>query len=132
MLNPAMAELTSKERLQPSLLDRLTDDEPDKTQESRDQRVLSANRLRECVRLGTCGVRIVTRVVRESGGGGAADSSASSLGDGRSPLSQARQAKANMISTRLTKKPRCSARGPRSASIWPGVDASSCSPSGVP
>lgn len=37
MLNPAMAELTSKERLQPSLLDRLTDDEPDKTQESRDQ-----------------------------------------------------------------------------------------------
>ncbi len=29
-----MAELTTKERLQPSLLDRLTDDEPDKTQES--------------------------------------------------------------------------------------------------
>ena len=44
-----MAELTSKERLQPSLLDRLTDDEPDQQQESRDQRVLSANRLRECV-----------------------------------------------------------------------------------
>ena len=44
-----MAELTSKERLQPSLLDRLTDDEPAQQQESRDQRVLSANRLRECV-----------------------------------------------------------------------------------
>jgi type VI secretion system protein ImpF len=44
-----MAELTPKERLQPSLLDRLTDDEPDQQQESRDQRVLSANRLRECV-----------------------------------------------------------------------------------
>ncbi|MFZ4791406.1 MAG: type VI secretion system baseplate subunit TssE [Candidatus Competibacteraceae bacterium] len=44
-----MAELTSKERLQPSLLDRLTDDEPDQQQESRDQRVLSTNRLRECV-----------------------------------------------------------------------------------
>jgi type VI secretion system protein ImpF len=44
-----MAELTSKERLQPSLLDRLTDDEPDQQHESRDQRVLSANRLRECV-----------------------------------------------------------------------------------
>lgn len=44
-----MAELTPKERLQPSLLDRLTDDEPEKPQESRDRRVLSTNRLRECV-----------------------------------------------------------------------------------
>lgn len=44
-----MAELTTQERLQPSLLDRLTDDEPDKTVESRDQRVISASRLRECV-----------------------------------------------------------------------------------
>jgi type VI secretion system protein ImpF len=45
-----MAELTPKERLQPSLLDRLTDDEPDTTQESRQRRVLSPNRLRESVR----------------------------------------------------------------------------------
>ncbi|HEY8946629.1 MAG TPA: type VI secretion system baseplate subunit TssE [Polyangiaceae bacterium] len=45
-----MAELTPKERLQPSLLDRLTDDEPDRTQESRERRVLSPNRLRESVR----------------------------------------------------------------------------------
>ena len=44
-----MADLTPKDRLQPSLLDRLTDDEPDKKQESREKRVLSANRLRECV-----------------------------------------------------------------------------------
>jgi len=44
-----MAELTQKERLQPSLLDRLTDDEPDKTVESREQRVLSLRRLREGV-----------------------------------------------------------------------------------
>lgn len=44
-----MAELTPKERLQPSLLDRLTDDEPDRLQESRDKRVLSMSRLRECV-----------------------------------------------------------------------------------
>ncbi len=44
-----MAELTSKERLQPSLLDRLTDDEPDQAQESREKRVLSTIRLRECV-----------------------------------------------------------------------------------
>ncbi len=44
-----MAELTPKERLQPSLLDRLTDDEPDKQQESRDKRVLSMTRLRESV-----------------------------------------------------------------------------------
>jgi len=45
-----MAELTQKERLQPSLLDRLTDDQPDQRQESREKRVLSPSRLRECVR----------------------------------------------------------------------------------
>ena len=44
-----MAELTTKERLQPSLLDRLTDNAPDKKQESRDQRVLSTKKLREGV-----------------------------------------------------------------------------------
>ncbi|MDW2982047.1 MAG: type VI secretion system baseplate subunit TssE [Rhodanobacter sp.] len=44
-----MAELTTQERLQPSLLDRLTDDEPDKLEESRDKRVISATRLRDCV-----------------------------------------------------------------------------------
>jgi type VI secretion system protein ImpF len=45
-----MAELTQKERLQPSLLDRLTDDNREQSQESRDKRVLSPARLRECVR----------------------------------------------------------------------------------
>ena len=44
-----MAELTVRERLQPSLLDRLTDDEPDKRVESRQQRVISIERLRQCV-----------------------------------------------------------------------------------
>jgi type VI secretion system protein ImpF len=44
-----MAELTTQERLQPSLLDRLTDDEPGKLEESRDKRVISATRLRDCV-----------------------------------------------------------------------------------
>jgi type VI secretion system protein ImpF len=44
-----VAELSQKERLQPSLLDRLVDDEPDKLQESREQRVLSINKLRQCV-----------------------------------------------------------------------------------
>jgi type VI secretion system protein ImpF len=44
-----LAELSLKERLQPSLLDRLTDLEPDKTQESRDRRVFSVARLRESV-----------------------------------------------------------------------------------
>lgn len=44
-----MADLTPGERLQPSLLDRLTDDEPDKQAESRDKRVLSVPRLRESV-----------------------------------------------------------------------------------
>jgi type VI secretion system protein ImpF len=44
-----MAELTPKERLQPSLLDRLTDDEPDKQQEPREKRVLSMRKLRQSV-----------------------------------------------------------------------------------
>src|SRR6478609_4678955 len=46
----AMAELAPKERLQPSLLDRLTDDEPERQVESRDKRVLSLDRLRAGVR----------------------------------------------------------------------------------
>ena len=44
-----MAELTQQERLQPCLLDRITDDAPEKLQESRDQRVVSLRRLREGV-----------------------------------------------------------------------------------
>lgn len=44
-----MAELTPSERLQPSLLDRLTDEEPAQSQESRNRRVLSIQRLRESV-----------------------------------------------------------------------------------
>jgi type VI secretion system protein ImpF len=44
-----VAELVQQERLQPSLLDRLTDDEPGRPSESREQRVLSMSRLRESV-----------------------------------------------------------------------------------
>jgi len=44
-----MAELSLKERLQPALLDRLTDDEPEKKLESREQRVLTLAKLRNCV-----------------------------------------------------------------------------------
>jgi type VI secretion system protein ImpF len=44
-----MAELIPRERLQPSLLDRLTDDEPQRQEESREQRVLSVRRLRDGV-----------------------------------------------------------------------------------
>ncbi|MFC0396990.1 type VI secretion system baseplate subunit TssE [Paraburkholderia rhizosphaerae] len=44
-----MAELTPQERLQPSLLDRLTDPHPEQPDESREQRVITAARLRECV-----------------------------------------------------------------------------------
>jgi len=44
-----LAELTPQERLQPSLLDRLTDDEPGSTKESREKRVLSMRRLRASV-----------------------------------------------------------------------------------
>jgi type VI secretion system protein ImpF len=41
-----VAELTPQEKLQPALLDRLTDDEPDRKVESREQRVLSVQRLK--------------------------------------------------------------------------------------
>jgi type VI secretion system protein ImpF len=44
-----MAELTPQDRLQPALLDRLTDLEPDVRVESRDKRVISLRRLREFV-----------------------------------------------------------------------------------
>jgi type VI secretion system protein ImpF len=42
-------ELTPQERLQPALLDRLTDDEPGTTQEPRERRVMSKRRLRQAV-----------------------------------------------------------------------------------
>lgn len=45
-----MAELTHKERLQPSLLDRLTDEDPAQRAEARDRRMLSPSQLRESVR----------------------------------------------------------------------------------
>ena len=44
-----MAELLPQERLQPSLLDRLTDDSPDAREEARDKRVLSINQMRASV-----------------------------------------------------------------------------------
>ena len=44
-----MPDLTPLERLQPCLLDRLTDDEPDKTEESRTQRVISQSRYKRGV-----------------------------------------------------------------------------------
>jgi type VI secretion system protein ImpF len=44
-----MAELPAQERLQPSLLDRLTDEEPDKKVESAEKRVLSKAQLRQAV-----------------------------------------------------------------------------------
>jgi type VI secretion system protein ImpF len=44
-----MADLTPSERLQPCLLDRLTDDEPDAKRESRDRRVFSLRQVREAV-----------------------------------------------------------------------------------
>lgn len=44
-----MAELTPLERLQPALLDRLCDDEPQRQVESRERRVLSRNQLRQAV-----------------------------------------------------------------------------------
>lgn len=44
-----MAELTPLERLQPALLDRLSDDAPDKTQETREARLITRQKLRAAV-----------------------------------------------------------------------------------
>lgn len=45
-----MPELTPQERLQPALLDRLTDDDPTNRQpEPRERRIINANRLRQAV-----------------------------------------------------------------------------------
>lgn len=44
-----MAELAPRDRLQPSLLDRLTDDEPDTQVEARERRVLNMRHLRDGV-----------------------------------------------------------------------------------
>jgi type VI secretion system protein ImpF len=44
-----MPELTPLERLQPALLDRLSDDAPDKTQEPREARVITRQKLRTAV-----------------------------------------------------------------------------------
>lgn len=44
-----MAELSLEERLQPSLIDRLTDDEPSAKEEARSVRVMSVNRLKRSV-----------------------------------------------------------------------------------
>ena len=44
-----MPELTPQDRLQPALLDRLTDEQPDKTQETRERRVMSKAQLKQAV-----------------------------------------------------------------------------------
>ncbi|WP_310385757.1 type VI secretion system baseplate subunit TssE [Roseateles sp.] len=44
-----MAQLRARDRLQPALLDRLTDDEPDALHESSETRVIGRNQLREMV-----------------------------------------------------------------------------------
>lgn len=44
-----MAELALQDRLQPALLDRLADDEPDKKTEPRENRIVTKNKLRQGV-----------------------------------------------------------------------------------
>ncbi len=48
-MRPPMADKTLSERLQPSLLDRLTDSEPGNPKETRDDRVIDVVRLREII-----------------------------------------------------------------------------------
>jgi type VI secretion system protein ImpF len=60
-----MAELTPQERLQPALLDRLTDDEPDRKQEPREKRVITKQRLRQAVLRDLAWLFNATRPFRE-------------------------------------------------------------------
>jgi type VI secretion system protein ImpF len=59
-----------QDRLQPALLDRLADDEPDKKHEAREARVISKTRLRQCVLRDLAWLFNATRL--ESGSGFAA------------------------------------------------------------
>ena len=53
-----MADLNITERLQPSLLDRLTDDAPEATSEARHDRVIDIDRLRDIIRRDLSWLRI--------------------------------------------------------------------------
>lgn len=64
-----MAELAPRERLQPSLLDRLTDDEPDSAVEARERRVLSLRTLRESVLRDLAWLLNTTNLFSSTGGG---------------------------------------------------------------
>jgi type VI secretion system protein ImpF len=67
-----MAEqLTPQERLQPALLDRLTDDEPDKKLEPRESRVLSKARMRQAVLRDLAWLFNATRLERDGNMAGA-------------------------------------------------------------
>ncbi len=60
-----MVELAPQERLQPALLDRLADDEPDRKQEPRDARVINKARLRQSVLRDLAWLFNCTRPARE-------------------------------------------------------------------
>lgn len=62
-----MAELTPQERLQPALLDRLIDEEPEKSVESREQRVLTKTQLRAAVLRDLAWLLNTTRLTERSG-----------------------------------------------------------------
>ncbi|MPZ18955.1 MAG: type VI secretion system baseplate subunit TssE [Luteitalea sp.] len=62
---------TPEERLQPVLLDRLTDDEPEKKLEPREQRVVSKSRMRQAVLRDLAWLFNATRLEAEAGLAGA-------------------------------------------------------------
>jgi len=68
-----MAELTSQDRLQPSLLDRLTDNEPRNARESSDARVLTRQQLRAAVLRDLSWLFNTTRLEPEPNSGNVAD-----------------------------------------------------------
>jgi type VI secretion system protein ImpF len=60
-------QLTPQERLQPALLDRLTDEEPDKKLEPREHRVMSKSRMRQAVLRDLAWLFNATRLEAEAG-----------------------------------------------------------------
>jgi type VI secretion system protein ImpF len=82
-----MSELTPQERLQPALLDRLTDEEPANRHETREQRVMSKGRLRQAVLRDLAWLFNATRLETETQLARAPDVRRSVVNFGMPPLS---------------------------------------------
>ena len=97
-----MAEQIPKERLQPALLDRLTDYEPDKKQESRESRLITKKRLHEAVMRDLAWLFNTTRLGGEIERGGYEYAQRSAINFGLPALSGETASTLDMVSLEQT------------------------------